>query len=59
MLCFDRLRVPGMRVHSIWGQLICLACYAIFLFRGEDRYYSPILNEFVTLVENKTPYQED
>ena len=37
------------------GQLICLARDAIFLLRGEDRYCSPSLNEFVTIVENRTP----
>ena len=35
-----------------WGQLLCLRRNAVFLLRGQDRYYSPILDEFLTLVEN-------
>ena len=41
----------GCKVAS--GQLLCLACSAVFLFRGEGRYYSPILNEFVCLAEKE------
>ena len=44
---------PACGGEVFGGQLLCLRCNAVFLLRGQDRYYSPILNEFVTLVENQ------
>ena len=40
---------PSCSKVVIGGQLVCLACNAIFLFRGEGRYCSPVLTEFVEI----------
>ena len=50
---------PACESTVVGGQLICLACHAIFLFRGQDRYYSPILNEFCYARGEPDPYQEN
>ena len=43
------LECPSCLKLVVSGQLVCLACNAIFLFQGEGRYYSPVLIEFVEI----------
>ena len=48
-----RVLVPVVWIYYDGGQLICVACGAVCLLAGDNRYYSPLSSDVIALILGK------